>query len=64
MEMGKQRGVQRVAEASKEEGHNQPAAWSIRLPEEKSAWLTQLHPFYGIENSSTKWCRATTWTEI
>lgn len=42
---------------TKEEGHNQQTAWSIRLPEEKSAWLTQLDPFYGIENSSTKWSR-------
>ena len=37
--MGKQRGVQPV---TKEEGHNQQTAWSIRLPEEESAWLTQL----------------------
>lgn len=43
--------------ASEKEGHNQPATWSIRLPEEKSAWLTRLGRFYGIENSSTKWSR-------
>lgn len=46
-----------VQPANKEEGHNQLAAWPIRIQEEESARLTRLRRFYGIENIRGKWSR-------